>query len=264
MFDLYKLLCCFNSRKLYCLEVTAIILTIISLILSVIDVMILLSHYSKPYFQVFTIINVAVIIYCIFLISFVFYYTNNKVVNSDKNSDFLCMSVMACVLFFYLTGSYLFISVKEIQIYLSYKKNPEYLQISKGLNNHLIIIAIISSILAFFGLILIFLWISITVRIKYKIYCSFTKSIRMLVNKNFTENKNLPENETNKQDNENNKDKKTIDGDDLVSVVIVKNKKYDSWELSSDIILANNPLDKTENKAKKIIKKNSNNISENN
>jgi len=275
MCDWANILCCFNNQRIYCLEYTCLILSILIIPSNLFGLIIIRWDLIEFYCEIIYSINITISVFVIFIISLVFYLTKiGKLTSNEFYRPVSSISIMAIILYIYLFITY---SISTFQIskdYLKYinKQNNHDLNIHsqvkiiKGVINSELTWILLSLTIYFptiISLINILVWISIFIRISYQIECSFNKGIRKhlreLRKKNKTKFQVLQENNSvseNKEKENSQKSKKYF-----VSIVIEKDRhpqftKYVSSggnnnNKTNDQYKAKNQLNKLKDKNKK-------------
>ena len=235
MCDCAIFLCCLNLFRIYCLEYTCLIISIIIFPLNVFGIFMIKWEVIKLFCEIIYSINIPISIFVIFLISLILYSTKiGKINTSELNKPFTYISIMSICLSIYVFLSYSFCSYQIFKDYLTFvKKNNsknsssienEILNTKLKVNITWIFLSISTLLPNLLSFINIFLWISIYYRISFKIYCSFNKEIRKELREQKKTNKqfkHLEENNFNYNIN-NNKNKDFLKN--FVSIVIEKKK----------------------------------------
>lgn len=260
MCDCAIFLCCLNMYKIYCLEYTCLIISILIFPSNILGIIYIEWRVIKFLIELFYSINVAICFFNIFTIILIIYSTKiGKITTNEFYKTFSIISMLSLIVSIYLTITYSSSSYLIFKNYLSFHKNTNNEKYSKFELKELVrifnskktwIILFISTILpSILSLISILFWISIYYRISYRIYCSFNKEIRKELREQKKKNKQFRELEENnsKNNNETNKDKdKDIKNkNNFVSVVIEKDRHPGPRIISSGGIYTNNNIDKS-------------------
>lgn len=233
--DLAILLCCFNNFKLYSLEYSCLIISILILPSNLIGLIKIWWNYIEFYGQIIYSLNISISIFSIFIICLIIYSTKDgRITSQELYQTLITLSMMSIIIYIYLFISYsfcLYLTFKNyinIQNQVFVKEKYTNYEIKK-MTNALDIkstwiyasIATISPCL--FALINTMIWISIYYRIYFRIFCSFKGEIRKELwgqkRKNKKYEKFQDVNTINSKDN-----KKCIQGNDLVSVIIERDR----------------------------------------
>ena len=200
----FNLLCCFNSLKAIVIEILIIVLSSIGLIISVIGVIIIPWKYTSNVMESFYIISLIFFVYSL-VVSIIIFHLRKK--NNLEKSTIVCFFISFFELFICILSilMYIFIAIIVITDLHNKKKiknierlDPEtgitYISrsdegkvVSEGELTFAIISIVINIIL---WIILLFLWISDLIRIKYKINGAFNENL-IKVNKSNNNLKNL-------------------------------------------------------------------------
>ena len=234
MDDCAIFLCCFNNQRIYCLEYTCLIISIIISPCNLLGLLIINWNLINFYYEIIYSINISLSIFSIFIILIIIYSTKvGKIISIEYHKSFAFISVIASSISAYLFITYALSTFEIFNSYLKfyYNKNKDYYspkenrKIIKMLNSKLTwglvsLSSIIPSILSFIN---ILLWMSIYLRISYKILCSFNKEVRNELRKQKKINKEFKEFKDDNVKNENGKEKNKYQKD-LVSIVIEKDR----------------------------------------
>ena len=220
MFDFPTILCCLNYANIYCLEVTCLITSITIFTLSLVELININWNFMQYLIQILYSINLAISIFTIFMIIFIFLSTTSKRIL--LNNYYKAFSQIACML------SYIFLFLLFSFSLCAYFILNDFMKIKKGKYNYKgfnkfeikrikdfvsnrknwILLYITNLIPMFFSLLNIFLWISIYYRISFRIYCSFNYEIRKELRKMKKKEMTKLEEETTNENNDKNKGNK--------------------------------------------------------
>ena len=190
MCDYANFLCCFNNQRIYCLEYTCLILSIILFPCNLFGLIIIRWEIIEFYCEIIYSINITISVFVIFIISLVFYLTKiGKLTSNEYYRPVGSISIMAIILYIYLFITFSLSTFQISKDYLKYinKQNNHVLKTrSKGkvikevINSELtwILLSFTTYLPTIISLINILVWISIYIRINYQIECSFNKWIR--------------------------------------------------------------------------------------
>ena len=190
MCDYANFLCCFNNQRIYCLEYTCLILSIILFPCNLFGLIIIRWEIIEFYCEIIYSINITISVFVIFIISLVFYLTKiGKLTSNEYYRPVGSISIMAIILYIYLFITFSLSTFQISKDYLKYinKQNNHVLKTrSKGkvikevINSELtwILLSFTTYLPTIISLINILVWISIYIRINYQIECSFNKGIR--------------------------------------------------------------------------------------
>lgn len=236
MCDYAIFLCCFNNNRIYCLEYTCLIFSIIIFPINLLGILVIDWSLVHIFCEILYSINITISIFDIFLISLVIYSTKKrKITINEYYKIYTFLSILAICIFIYLFISYSYCSLHIFKNYIKAFKNTNYylknsldkkhinLVLLKKTSWIFLLISIFIPII--FSFINILIWISIYYRISFRIYCSFNKEIRKELREQRKKNKQfkeLQENITN-NDKDKNKDKK-INQKNAISVIIEKDR----------------------------------------
>ena len=253
MCDCAIFLCCLNLFRIYCLEYTCLIISIIIFPLNLFGIFMIKWEVIKLFVEIIYSINIPISIFVIFLISLILYSTKiGKINTSELNKPFTYISIMSMCLSIYLFLSYSFCSYQIIKDYLAFiKKNYsssiEYGILKKKLKLNITWIFLGISILLpnLLSFINIFFWMSIYYRISFKIYCSFNKEIRKELREQRRKNRQFKELKENNSMNEidtNKEDKNKKIPKNIISVIIEKDRHPGASAMLSngELFLKNN------------------------
>jgi hypothetical protein len=174
------------------------------------------------------------VIFCIFIISLTIYSTKTgKITTNEFYKPFKSISLISVFIFIYLFISYGLSSYGIFKNYirilnqnyegLSYSQRKKAKNIIK-LKSTWIYISISTLIPALISIINIWLWISLYLRIDYRIYCSFNKEIRKELRKQRKKNLEFKELQESNSANDMEKNKDKSKENNFVSVIIEKSK----------------------------------------
>lgn len=201
-----KLLCCFNSLKTKTIEIYIIILSIISIILNIVGILVIPWGYTSKAMEILFIINLVLFGYS-FILSIIILIvgkkTNRKAIEYCYINSFITMCTSILAIFFNIIIAFGAIpdirNKKAIEYSEIFEPNGETSIIATNkinlVSNGKIIFSIFLIVInLIFWLILIFLWISELIRLKYRIngtyyeYLSDQKNITVENPKNFEYN----------------------------------------------------------------------------
>ena len=234
MFDFAIFLCCFNNKRIYCLEYTCLITSILIFPLNLLGLILINWNFIDFLYEVLYSINITILVFCIFIISLTIYSTKTgKITTNDFYKPFSTLSFIAIFIFVYLFMSYGFSSYGIFKNYfrilnqnydgLSYSQKKKAKKIIK-LKSTWIYLSISTLIPTIISIINIFLWISIYLRIDYRIYCSFNKEIRKELREQRKKNLEFKELQENNSVNDMEKNKDKSKENNFASVIIEKSK----------------------------------------
>ena len=234
MFDFAIFLCCFNNKRIYCLEYTCLITSILIFPLNLLGLIIINWDFIDFLYEIIYSINITILIFCIFIISLTIYSTKTgKITTNDFYKPFTSISLIAISIFVYLFISYGLSTYGIFKDYirilkqnydgLSYSQKKKAKKIIK-LKSTWIYISISTIIPTLISIINILLWISIYLRIDYRIYCSFNKEIRKELREQRKKNLEFKELQENNSVNDMEKNKDKSKENNFVSVIIEKSK----------------------------------------
>ena len=234
MFDFAIFLCCFNNKRIYCLEYTCLITSILIFPLNLLGLIIINWDFIDFLYEIIYSINITILIFCIFIISLTIYSTKNgKITTNDFYKPFTSISLIAISIFVYLFISYGLSTYGIFKDYirilkqnydgLSYSQKKKAKKIIK-LKSTWIYISISTIIPTLISIINILLWISIYLRIDYRIYCSFNKEIRKELREQRKKNLEFKELQENNSVNDMEKNKDKSKENNFASVIIEKSK----------------------------------------
>ena len=107
MFDFAIFLCCFNNKRIYCLEYTCLISSILIFPFNLFGLMIINWNFIEFFYEILYSINITIIIFCIFIISLTIYSTRTgKITTNEFYKPFLTISLITIFIFVYLFISY--------------------------------------------------------------------------------------------------------------------------------------------------------------
>lgn len=190
MFDFPTILCCLNYANIYCLEVTCLITSISIFALCLVELININWNFMQYLIQILYSINLAISVFTIFMIIFIFLSTTSKRIL--LNNYYKAFGQIACML------SYIFLFLLFSFSLCAYFILGDFMKIKKGKYNYKgynkfeikrikdfvdskknwILLYITNLIPILFSLLNIFLWLSIYYRISFRIYCSFNYEIR--------------------------------------------------------------------------------------
>ena len=265
MFDFVIFLCCFNNKRIYCLEYTCLITSILMFPMNLLGLIIINWIFIEFLYEIIYSINITILIFCIFIISLTIYSTKTgKITTNDFYKPFTSISLMTIFIFVYLFISYGFSSYGIFKNYirilkqnydgLSYSQKKKVIKIIK-LKSTWIYISMSTLFPTIISIINILLWISIYLRIDYRIYCSFNKEIRKELREQRKKSMAFKELQENNSINEMEKNKDKNKENNFASVIIEKSKNPKSS--SSGIIYMNDIRQYVNNNKEKISSKNS-------
>ena len=234
MFDFAIFLCCFNNKRIYCLEYTCLITSILIFPLNLLGLIIINWDFIDFLYEIIYSINITILIFCIFIISLTIYSTKTgKITTNDFYKPFTSISLIAISIFVYLFISYGLSTYGIFKDYirilkqnydgLSYSQKKKAKKIIK-LKSAWIYISISTIIPTLISIINILLWISIYLRIDYRIYCSFNKEIRKELREQRKKNLEFKELQENNSVNDMEKNKDKSKENNFASVIIEKSK----------------------------------------
>lgn len=265
MFDFAIFLCCFNNKRIYCLEYTCLISSILIFPFNLFGLMIINWNFIEFFYEILYSINITIIIFCIFIISLTIYSTRTgKITTNEFYKPFLTISLITIFIFVYLFISY---GLSIYGIFKNYirilNQNYDGLSFSQKKKAQKIInlkstwfyISISTVFPTIISIINILLWISIYLRISYRIYCSFNKEIRKELRTQRKKNLEFKELQDSNSGNEIEKNKDKSKENNFASVIIERGKNPKS---SSNGIIYRNDISKyVNNDQDKIGNKNS-------
>jgi hypothetical protein len=265
MFDFAIFLCCFNNKRIYCLEYSCLITSILIFPFNLLGLIKINWNFIEFVYEVIYSINITIVIFCIFIISLTIYSTKTgKITTNEFYKPFKSISLISVFIFIYLFISYGLSSYGIFKNYirilnqnyegLSYSQRKKAKNIIK-LKSTWIYISISTLIPALISIINIWLWISLYLRIDYRIYCSFNKEIRKELRKQRKKNLEFKELQESNSANDMEKNKDKSKENNFVSVIIEKSKNPKSS--SNGIIYMNNVKQYVNNNKEKIGSKNS-------
>ena len=234
MFDFAIFLCCLNNKRIYCLEYTCLITSILIFPLNLLGLIIINWDFIDFLYEIIYSINITILIFCIFIISLTIYSTKTgKITTNDFYKPFTSISLIAISIFVYLFISYGLSTYGIFKDYirilkqnydgLSYSQKKKAKKIIK-LKSTWIYISISTIIPTLISIINILLWISIYLRIDYRIYCSFNKEIRKELREQRKKNLEFKELQENNSVNDMEKNKDKSKENNFASVIIEKSK----------------------------------------
>ena len=179
----FKLLCCFNSLKSYIIEILIIVLSSIGLLISIIGFIVIPWKYTSKVMEAFYLISLILFIYSLIVSSVILYLRKkNKIEKVNICCFFISLfELFACILSILM---YIIIFIVIVHDFKNKKriKRVERIDPETGethvssseegnaVSDGELIFAIISIIInILLWIILLFLWISDLIRIKYKI-----------------------------------------------------------------------------------------------
>ena len=265
MFDFAIFLCCFNNKRIYCLEYSCLITSLLIFPFNLLGLIRINWNFIEFVYEVIYSINITIAIFCIFIISLTIYSTKTgKITTNEFYKPFKSISLISIFIFVYLFISYGLSSYGIFKNYirilnqnyegLSYSQRKKAKSIIK-LKSTWIYISISTLIPALISIINIWLWISLYLRIDYRIYCSFNKEIRKELRKQRKKNLEFKELQESNSANDMEKNKDKSKENNFVSVIIEKSKNPKSS--SNGIIYMNNVKQYVNNNKEKIGSKNS-------
>ena len=270
MNDCAIFLCCLNNNKIYCLEYTCLIISILIFPLNLLGLLEIKWVLIKFYCEIIYSINITISVFVIFIISLVIYSTNiGKIVTNEYYKSFISISLMSIFIFIYLFITYSLCSFQIFKDYINihinniYNNNYYSSKIEKQKLKDILklkitwIILCISTLLPIIlSFINILIWISIYYRIYFRIYCSFNKEIRKELREQRKKNKQFKKLEENNSINDINKNKEK----NIKNFVCVVNEK-DKHPIGSGFI--SNEGAYTKNNSNNNINNNTNKIHKN-
>ena len=240
MCDFAIFLCCLNNNKIYCLEYSCLIISLLIAPSYILGLFFIKWELVEFLCEIFYSINIAISFFVIFLISLVIYSTKSKkIFTNEFNKSFISLSIIAIIIFIYLFLSNLYCSFQIFKVYIDFKNNNNkiYRNISSSsekkklktyirLKSTWILLSmstLIPSILTFVN---ILFWISVYYRISFRIYCSFNKVIRKELREQKRKNKQFIKFQENNSVNniDKNKDKSNQNHKNIITVVIEKDR----------------------------------------
>ena len=201
-----KLLCCFNSLKTKTIEIYIIILSIIGLLLNIIGICVIPWGYTSKAMEILYIINSVLFAYS-FILSIITLIIgkkiNRKAIEHCYLNSFVAMCTSLLCIFFNIIIAFGaipdFKNIKSIEYAEIYDPNGESTVIVTNMihlvsNGKLVFSIFLIVVNLILWLILLFLWISELIRLKYKIngtyyeYLNDQKNITVENSKNFEYN----------------------------------------------------------------------------
>ena len=225
MFDFAIFLCCFNNKRIYCLEYTCLITSILIFPLNLLGLIIINWDFIDFLYEIIYSINITILIFCIFIISLTIYSTKTgKITTNDFYKPFTSISLIAISIFVYLFISYGLSAYGIFKDYirilkqnydgLSYSQKKKAKKIIK-LKSTWIYISISTIIPTLISIINILLC---------RIYCSFNKEIRKELREQRKKNLEFKELQENNSVNDMEKNKDKSKENNFASVIIEKSK----------------------------------------
>ena len=190
MFDFPTILCCLNYANIYYLEITCLITSVLIFPLNLIGIIKIKWLFMQYYAQILYCINIAIVTFTIFMITFIILSTiSRRIILDNYYKAFGQMAIMLACIFIFLICSFSLCAYFILNDYNKIKndkfdpnkfsrferKKMQRLTLDKRYFAILYITNIGPIILSFIN---IFLWVSIYYRISFRIYCSFNYEIR--------------------------------------------------------------------------------------
>ena len=182
---LNKLLCCFNSCRAISLEIIIIILSFIGILIGIIGLIVIPWGYTSNVIEAFYIISFLLFLYSFFIAIFLLFLRLTKKIQNSLNCCYLLtfFEIFGCIISIFL---YIFIAIGAIPDLKNKKEIKEVIESNgtyniyehKLVSNSKITIALFLIIInLIIWIILLLLWISDSIRIKYNINCSYNEYI---------------------------------------------------------------------------------------
>lgn len=243
MIDFAKLLCCFNNIRIYCLQYICLIISLLIFPANCLGIFIIEWDFVNFYCEILYSINISISIFIIVIISIIVHSTKiGRIFTSELYKSFALLSTISIIIFIYVFISY---TISSFEIWMSYltSRNYQYMlngrkkikTITKLTFEMIILISLSTILLVILSFLNILVWISICIRINYRIYCSFNKDIRKELRNQRKLNRELITKKDSIDNSSSNKDIKEIKNKekDFISVVIEKDRhpnflKYDN------------------------------------
>ena len=237
MDDFAIILCCLNNQRIYCLEYTCLIISIMIFPCNFLGLIVIHWNLVHFYCEIIYSINITLALFSIFIISIIIYSTKvGKLISSELNNSFVFLTIMTLILSIYSFITYGLSSFEIFRGYLTFYQQQRY-ELSPSMEDRVIVkkmnskitwilISLSSLLPSILSSINIFIWISIYLRISNRIYCSYNKEIRNEFRKQKKINKEFKEFQDNKENsdiNESQRDKNKYQKD-LISIVIEKDR----------------------------------------
>ena len=233
MNDFSIMLCCFNNQRIYCLEYTCLIISVIIFPCNILGLLVITWSLVHSYCEIIYSINLTISFFSILIISIIIYSTKvGKVISNELNKLYVILVFLTLFFSIYIFIAYALSSFEIFRGYLlafyQEKGNElfssiEKIKIVKMLNSKItwILVSLASLLPLLLSFINILVWISIYLRIRNRIYCSFNKEIRkeLRKQKKFKKFQDSNVNEINESEKDKNKYRK-----DLISIVIEKDR----------------------------------------
>ena len=269
MYDFAIFLCCFNNYRIYCLEYTCLIFSLLIFPFNILGIVKLKWNIIKFFCQIIYSINTTICAFAIFLISLVIYTTKlGKITTDELYKPFTSISIIAIYIFIYLFLSYGFctyiIFKHYINIFINIKNNDilegfsyqdkKKIQKMINLKSTWINISISTLLPTIFSFINILIWLSIYYRIDYRIYCSFNKEIRKELRTQRKKNKEFKQLQETNSINEEDKNKEKSNQNNFASVIIEKVRHPNSRKIITSGYNNNNENSENQNPVNLIYK----------
>ena len=180
--DLFiKISCCFNSYITTCLEIFIIILSFIGIVLSIIGFIVIPWGYTSKITETFYIISFILFTYSLIVSLILLIYHIKKKLDTLLDCCLLTsfFEIISCIISIILN---IFIAIETIMDFKNKKEIEEVIESNGNIminehrlvsNNKIILDTTIILINILIWIILLFLWMSESIRIKYNIYGSY-------------------------------------------------------------------------------------------
>ena len=190
MFDFPTILCCLNYANIYCLEITCLITSVLIFPLNLIGIIKIKWLFMQYYAQILYCINIAIVTFTIFMITFIILSTiSRRIILDNYYKAFGQIAIMLACIFIFLICSFSLCAYFILNDYNKIKNDKfdlnKFNRFEKKKIKDLIqkkeywaILYITNITPIFLSFINIFLWVSIYYRISFRIYCSFNYEIR--------------------------------------------------------------------------------------
>ncbi len=176
-----KISCCFNSYTTICLEIFIIILSIIGIVLGIIGFIVIPWGYTSKIIETFYIISFILFTYSLIFCLFLLIYHIKKKLDTLLDCCLLTsfFEIISCIISIILN---IFIAIVAIMDLKNKKEIEEIIESNGNIiiyehrlvsNNKIILDTTIILINILIWIILLFLWMSESIRIKYNIYGSY-------------------------------------------------------------------------------------------
>lgn len=176
-----KISCCFNSYTTICLEIFIIILSIIGIVLGIIGFTVIPWGYTSKIIETFYIISFILFTYSLIFCLFLLIYHIKKKLDTLLDCCLLTsfFEIISCIISIILN---IFIAIVAIMDLKNKKEIEEIIESNGNIiiyehrlvsNNKIILDTTIILINILIWIILLFLWMSESIRIKYNIYGSY-------------------------------------------------------------------------------------------